>query len=139
MLTETVVGFHVAHSVTMSSGSKIPFNTIKTNLGNAWNKNNHTFTAPVKGLYLFSLRITTDYSSSSGIADARIMSGDKAIRVANVVYAHRSSSAYIPDTAPVTVILNAGEQVYAKRIAGTFFSNSNLFTHFVGYLIGKVK
>ena len=135
MLTETVVGFHVAHSVTMSSGSKIPFNTIKTNLGNAWNKNNHTFTAPVKGLYFFSLSITTTYSSSSGIADARIMSGSKVIRIA---YAQKSS-AYIPDTAPVIVILNAGEQVYAKRIAGSLYSNGHLFTHFVGYLIAKVK
>ena len=130
--------FHVAYSHSMSSGTTIPFNVIKTNLGNGWSSSNHRFTAPVKGLYYFTLSIMTQ-GSSTGYAQAYIMRGNVNIRF---VYAQRNSNfyAYIPASGSVVVILNAGEQIWAKRSSGYLYSHSsNLYTHFVGFLIQKVN
>lgn len=43
---------------TYSSGSAIQFKTIKTNIGNAFNRSNYRFTAPSSGLYIFSWRLS---------------------------------------------------------------------------------
>lgn len=49
-------------STTYSSGSVIGFNTIKTNIGNAFNRSNYRFTAPSTGLYIFSWSIALHVS-----------------------------------------------------------------------------
>ena len=84
-MVQPVIGFYVGYSRLMSSGSTIPFNNIKTNLGNGWSSSYHRFTAPVKGLYYFNLNFKTQWSSA-GYAGASIMRGGVKIRV---VYARR--------------------------------------------------
>ena len=130
----------MAHSSTISSGSKIPFDTVKTNIGGGWSSATNTFTAPVKGLYFFSLGIMITYSTSSdSYAEAYIMYGNNKLRF---VYARRPDNiqARIPASSSVTLILNAQDVIYAKRHSGTLYSDgTNLYTHFVGFLIQKVK
>ena len=135
MLTQTVVGFDVSLSSSMSSGTKIPFNRIKTNIGGGWSTSNHTFTAPVDGLYYFTLGIMTTYSSSRYYAQARIMRGNVELRY--VLTNKASSNGYYSATGSVLIKLNRGQQVHAERFSGTLFSGGGLYTHFVGFLIRK--
>ena len=136
MLTQTVIGFDVALSSSMSSGTKIPFNRIKTNIGGGWSTSNHTFTAPVDGLYYFSLGIMTTYSSRYH-AQAKIMRGNAVLRY--VLTNKASSNGYYSATGSVLIKLNKGHQIHAERISGTLYSDGGLYTHFVGFLIQKVK
>ena len=137
-MLQPVIGFYVGYSWSMSSGTTIPFNIIKTNLGNRWSSSNHRFTAPVKGLYYFTLSIITKPSSSPGYASAFIMHGNVNLRF---IYAYRNSNiqAHIPASGSAVVMLNAGEQVWARRWGGFLYSDHNLYTHFVGFLIQKVN
>ena len=131
------IAFHVAHSVTMTFGSTIPFNTVKANIGNGWNNSTHTFTAPIKGLYYFSLSVMTGWQTAR--ADAKIVQGSN-VPLRNVVTHKGHRDGHIPATGSAVIILNKGEQIHAKRNRGTLYSNGNLEgTHFVGFLIMKVK
>ena len=136
-MLQPVIGFNVAYSQSMSSGTTIPFDVIKTNLGNGWSSSYHRFTAPVKGLYYFTLSIITQWSSD-GYAGAWIMHGNVRLRF---VYARRNNNiyAYIPASESAAVMLNAGELIWAKRHHGYLFSSNWLHTHFVGFLIQKVN
>ena len=135
MLKQPVIGFYVSYSQSMTSGTTIPFNRIKTNLGNCWSSSYHRFTAPVKGLYYFTLSIITPWSSTH-YAGAWIMHGNVNLRW---IYAARNTNihARIPATGSAAVILNAGEQIWAKRHYGYLYSDGNLLTHFVGFLLQK--
>ena len=133
LLSQTVIGFEVDHSVSMSSGSKIPFDRIKTNVGGGWSNTSHTFTAPTDGLYYFTLGIMTHYSSSQYYANAKIMRGSVILRY--VLTNKASSYGYHSATGSVLIKLNKGQQIHAERHDGTLYSD----THFVGFFIGKPK
>ena len=137
-MVQPVIGFDVGYTRSMTSGYTIPFNRIRTNLGNGWSSSNHRFTAPVKGLYYFTLSIMTKSSSYPGYAQAHIMRGNVYLRY---VYARRNTNiyAYIPATGSAAVMLNAGEQVRARRWTGYLYSNGDVYTHFQGFLIQKVN
>ena len=138
MLSQTVVGFDVGHSKTMSSGGKIPFDIVKINVGGGWSNTNHTFTAPETGFYFFSLSIMTEWTANR--ADAEIKQGDVQLRYVYGAYqASSTCSARLAATGSTVIKLNEGQEVHAERRDGTLFSNSNLHTHFVGFLIGKTK
>ena len=136
-MVQPVIALHVARSSSMFSGSKIPFNVIKTNIGNGWSSSYHRFTAPVKGLYYFTLSIITRWSSS-GSAGAWIMRGNVKLRY-TFARRHPNIHAYIPASGSAAVMLNAGELIWVERNHGYLYSDSNLFTHFVGFLIQKVN
>ena len=138
MLTQPVIGFHVVHNVTMSSGGKIPFDSMRTNIGDGWNKNTHTFTSPVKGLYFFSLGVITEWGGD-GHAEAKIMHGSVELRR---IYTHKNSRVgRQAATGSVVVTLNAGEKVHAEHVYGTLFGDASTYrtTNFIGFLIQKVK
>ena len=133
-----MIAFHVAYSHAMFSGTTIPFNVIKTNLGNCWSSSNHRFTASVKGLYFFTLNIRTPITASQNHAQAYIMRGNVRLRF---VYANRypNIKASIPASGSAVVMLNAGEHVWAKRNSGYLYSDRYLYTHLVGFLIQKLN
>ena len=138
MLTQREIGFDVSLSSSMSSGTKIPFDRIKTNLGGGWSNTSHTFTAPVDGLYYFTLGIRTTWSSSPYYARARIMHGNVMLRYLYTLKAP-STSGNQAATGSVLIKLTRGQQVHAERVGGTLYSDGGLYTHFVGFLIQKVK
>ena len=137
MLIQTEIGFDVSLSSTMSSGSKIAFDTIKTNIGGGWSNRTHTFTAPVDGLYYFTLGVMTR-ASFTAQARARMMRGNVPLRY--VVTGKDSTSGHQPATGSVVIRLARGQEVHAERTGGgPLFSSPELNTHFVGFLIRKVK
>ena len=108
-------------------------------MGNGWDKNTHTFTAPVKGLYFFSLSVMTIWESSVAHAEAKIMHGNVELRR---VYTNKDSrTGRQAATGSVVVTLNAGEKVHAERVSGTLHGDNGPYRpmNFNGFLIQKVK
>uniref|UniRef100_A0AAY4DVU8 C1q domain-containing protein n=1 Tax=Denticeps clupeoides TaxID=299321 RepID=A0AAY4DVU8_9TELE len=105
-----------ASLVTTNEGQIGPFNTGKTlvykniitNIGQAYNLNTGIFTAPVRGVYLFSLFVL-------GVAGADATGVDLYRNGEFVVpaYAHLSGQHYVNPSAGVNLLLEAGDTVYA--------------------------
>ena len=132
------IAFHAARKLPMSSGKRIAFNTVLTNIGNSWNSATHMFTAPTKGLYYFTLRIMLPYTNTSHFAWASIKHGHVSL---STIYLNRSSKleAHMSASGSAVVMLNAGQQVHAERLSGNLFSNDALLINFLGFLIHKVN
>ncbi|XP_052707732.1 complement C1q tumor necrosis factor-related protein 3-like isoform X1 [Crassostrea angulata] len=90
-------------SAKYSSGTTIPFTTVKTNYGNAFNNGNYRFTAPSNGVYVFSWSIAT-HSSYYGHA--------KLMKNGSTYHQVHCSSGYQQCGATVTIILNKHDQVW---------------------------
>mmetsp|Transcript_19762 Transcript_19762/g.32898 ORF Transcript_19762/g.32898 Transcript_19762/m.32898 type:complete len:183 (+) Transcript_19762:31-579(+) len=88
---------------TYSSGSVIQFNTIKTNIGNAFNRSNYRFTAPSSGLYIFSwsLSIHSSYVGNNNL----VINGS----TFHSLYCQKT---YQQCGSTVTVWLNKNDQVW---------------------------
>ncbi|XP_028825893.1 complement C1q-like protein 2 [Denticeps clupeoides] len=105
-----------ASLVTTNEGQIGPFNTGKTlvykniitNIGQAYNPNTGIFTAPVRGVYLFSLFVL-------GVAGADATGVDLYRNGEFVIpaYAHLSGQNYVNPSAGVNLLLEAGDTVYA--------------------------
>lgn len=92
-------------SSTYSSGTAIPFNTVKANYGHAYNNGNYRFTAPSNGLYVFSWSIGT-HSSYYGYT--------KLVKNGSMNHQARCYSAYQQCGATVTIILHEHDQVWLE-------------------------
>ena len=141
VMVQPMIGFYVCYGRTISSGTTIPFDWVKTNIGNGWNRHYYRFTAPVRGLYFFTLHITISPKNlpSQFHGRAYIMRGNLSIRN---VYSHHQSNinAMIPASGSVPVMLNAGEHIWAKYGGGRLYSDGGgQRTYFVGFLIQKAN
>ena len=129
---QSAVAFQVALSKTHVPASKIAFDKIIYNYGNHWNRITHSFRAPTKGLYSFTLTIMNGHRSSA--AWAQINRGSTNIQ--------RTWARSFGDVASASavVLLNAGEYVSARHGGGLIDSNRiDHWTHFVGVLIHRIK
>ena len=128
-----VVAFHVALSVTQSAAGKVVFDKIISNHGNCWNSVTHTFKAPVKGLYFFTVTIMNANKQQIYV---HIMRGNSNLQYTRADGAHP----YNMGTASVVVLLNAGEHVYCQKTQhGVIQGPGNQYPHFMGYLIQKIN
>ena len=132
------IAFHSASKLPMSSGKRIPFNTILTDIGNSWNNATHTFTAPTKGLYYFTFRIMLPYTNTSHFAWASIKHGHVSL---STIYLNRSPKleAQMSASGSAVVMLNAGQQVHAERLSGNLFSKDALLINFLRFLIHNIN
>ena len=127
------MAFHVALSGTQSAAGKVVFDKIISNYGNCWNSVTHTFKAPVKGLYFFTVTIMNGNKEQIYV---KIMRGKSILQYARADGAHL----YNMGTASVVVLLNAGEHVYGQKSHhGIVHGPTAQYPHFVGYLIQKIK
>ena len=126
------MAFHVALTKSQSSNGKVEFDKIISNHGNCWNSITDTFKAPTKGLYCFTLTIM---NGNKTYVYGRIMRENSNLQSTRVDGSHYFNMG----TASAVVLLGAGEHVYAEVEHGILYSDSTLYTHFVGFLIQKVK
>ena len=121
------IGFHVVLTSHQQSSGKVRFNKIINNYGNAWFSSNHTFRAPVKGLYTFTLSFLNGASSGSAWADIML---DNVILQKGYAYQNLDTG-----SATTVTMMNPGEHVFVKYGSGTIYGASDDISHFVGHII----
>nr|XP_034331960.1 complement C1q tumor necrosis factor-related protein 3-like [Crassostrea gigas] len=99
-------------STTYSSGTTIPFTTVKSNYGHAYNSGNYRFTAPSNGVYVFSWSIAT-HTSYYGHT--------KLMKNGSTYHQSHCSSGYQQCGATVTIILNKHDQVWLASDSSSLY------------------
>lgn len=97
-----------------------------TNIGNGYDKWSGHFTAPIKGLYVFSCTVMAfneHYIAVFMVKNGHVMA-----------YAHSNPSAWESGTISVVLTMEKGDKVWIRRNHGArlIHGNYNLFS---GYLI----
>lgn len=92
-------------STTYGSGTTIPFTTVKTNYGHAYNNGNYRFTAPSNGLYVFSWSIGTHSS---------YYAYTKLVKNGSTYHQSHCSSGFQLCGATVTIFLHKHDQVWLE-------------------------
>ena len=128
------IGFTVALTKDQSNGpATIEFGLIIGHYGNCWNNATNTFIAPITGLYAF--HVTFMNNSEKKTTWVKLMHENKEVHRAYV----QGDGKYQTSTASAVVIVNKGEHVYARLMAGTIHSDSGYhWTNFVGFLVQKM-
>ncbi|XP_052786075.1 complement C1q-like protein 4 [Mya arenaria] len=121
-----------------TAGRTILFDNVVTNIGSAYNGETGTFTAPIEGLYLISVKITGYYSgsSSSGTTDyyQLKMNDNLYLRLsANV----NGNTHHFDSSSVVTVMeLVKGDRVHVDcKQSNKYVEGSERNTFFSGFLI----
>ena len=123
-----VIGFHVALDYDQSTGGKVTFNRVLSDYGKGWNRHSYTYRVPIRGVYFLTLSVMNEKET----AFATLVRGST-----NLQTAWAEGRSYNSATTSTVLLLNAGEQIYAKRGRGTFNGNGGLYTHLAGFLIQK--
>ncbi|CAK6982441.1 complement C1q tumor necrosis factor-related protein 3-like isoform X1 [Scomber scombrus] len=115
------------HYGPFDSDTKLVFEKVTTNVGDAYDNTTGVFTAPVKGLYY--LRLTGSVGDSGSLNAAVMKNGENMFAIFNTLGHHSSSSN------GMTLVLEAGDQLgvmlWATR---SIFDQSRLST-FSGFLV----
>ena len=128
-----IVGFHVALDHQQSTPGKVAFNKVLSNYENGWNSTSYTFRVPTRGLYFLTLTVM-NYGTSP--AKAVLMRGSRTLQEAYATGGHSFNS----DTSSTVLLLNEGEEIYARYGGGTLHSHGTYFhTHLSGFLIQTSK
>ncbi|XP_048018815.1 complement C1q-like protein 2 [Megalobrama amblycephala] len=131
--------YKVAFAATLGPiGNFGPFNTeitlayqdVFVNEGRAYNPTTGIFTAPVKGVYFFT--ISGHNRSSRGMGLRLFKNGQQMI----TVYNHPLSDRYDTGSNSISLTLERGDHVYVRLRENTWvFDNVNDHTSFVGHLL----
>ena len=128
-----VVGFHVALDHQQSTAGKVAFNKVLSNYENGWNNSSYTFRVPTRGLYFLTLTVMNHGTSP---ASATLMRGSDVLQQAYATGGHSFNS----DTTSTVLLLNEGDEIYAKHGRGTLHSHGTYFhTHLAGFLIQATR
>ncbi|ROL44151.1 Complement C1q-like protein 2 [Anabarilius grahami] len=131
--------YKVAFAATLGPiGNLGPFNTeitlayqdVFVNEGRAYNPTTGIFTAPVKGVYFFTI---TGHNRSTRAMGLRLFkNGQQMI----TVYNHPLSDRYDTGSNSISLTLEKGDRVYVRLRQNTWvFDNENDHTSFVGHLL----
>lgn len=124
-------------NATLLTNQTIVFTNLILNIGDAYNSSTGIFTAPVNGLYMFSVQMCTQYRSRSQF---RVFAGPKVIQSILDDSNHSIYSRGVSNTAGnVAQSLTAGEEVWIQN-AGSPYSelsrySNDCWNHFGGVLI----
>ncbi|CAG0889756.1 unnamed protein product [Darwinula stevensoni] len=128
-IVEEGVYFDAYRTSTWTSISTMQFQGTEVNIGDAMAPSSGIFTAPLDGIYAFHIHFWTDTETTVTL---RKNEETKAATHANDVYG--AEDAQTPGQS-VLLQLSAGDKVTVYLNDGEVLSNSNRYTHFVGYLL----
>lgn len=113
----------------------LPFFSTKFNTGNHYNTSNYRFTAPVAGVYVFTVHFN-NYGTSGAVQQASIrINGSLQYSGTRLV---RNGTGDQDVEMAISVYLNAGDYVepYANLSTSLSFSSGEYWSHFSGHLLG---
>ncbi|XP_067248589.1 cerebellin-2-like isoform X2 [Chanodichthys erythropterus] len=110
------------------------YRNVFTNIGNAYNPITGIFTAPVKGVYVFTFSVYAHGQSNA--ASAYLMKNEKH---AIVAFAQQNQGA-LNSSKGVVLVLEVGDVVYVRlRPNGKIQDNGNNHNTFSGYILFPLK
>lgn len=114
--------------------SPIPFPSVVTNIGNAYNSSNYTFTAPIAGRYFFHLHIGVTQGHNNGTVYPWFT-----VNGSNVMYTyHQVNASTMHSHTHITSIFSLGANDTVKVTfngTGQYYNNA-AESRFMGYLLG---
>ncbi|XP_052786076.1 complement C1q-like protein 4 [Mya arenaria] len=121
-----------------TAGHTIVFDDVVTNIGSAYNGKTGTFTAPIEGLYLFSVKITGFYKStaSSGTTDQYQLKLNNNLYLR--LYTNVNSGTHSFDSSSVVTVLELGKGDRVNvdcQQSDKYVEGSSRNTFFSGFLI----
>ncbi|XP_025088537.1 complement C1q and tumor necrosis factor-related protein 9A-like [Pomacea canaliculata] len=120
------------HGILISSGQTLKFDSVITNLGNAYDASTGVFTAPISGLYTFHLVAMVPLQARN--LDLAVIKGSIPV---DHVYAN-SQSPDAQGSTQYTIHLTAGEMVWVQQVGGDGVRGGD-WTVFTGYLLAADK
>lgn len=122
------IGFSaiLSKDVYLGDNQAIQYDRVLTNIGNGYNKWSGHFTAPIKGLYVFSCTVMAE--SEHYIAAMMVKNGHV------MAYIHSNLTAWETGAISVVLAMKKGDKVWIRRYHGNrlIHGKYNLFS---GYLI----
>lgn len=119
----------------MGDNAAIKFNDVITNVGNSYDPSTGTFTAPVVGVYAFSLSLEADNVHDSIVVMVEKIVGGTGSAIAYTSVQGAGSDHY--DTSSIFVVthLAVGDKVIARRAWGGNYLQNWLKNSFSGFLV----
>ena len=110
------------------------FDTVETNLGNAYSGSTGGFTAPVSGAYVFSLTVMLyGTSSRSRTGEFQITkNGVLKVRVYSDTY---DTSNNFQASGTAVLVLNKGDDVHVKVSGSNYYIQGSGYSNFSGFLL----
>lgn len=117
------------------STGTLPFTSTKYNVGNHYNTSNYTFTAPVSGVYQFSVHFNAYGVSGAAVQASIIINGSLQYSGNRIVTNGTGDQDVI---VALSVYLNANDYVNprANLSTGVTCSSGEYWSHFSGHLLG---
>ena len=103
------------NNVTITANIVLPFDTIVSNIGNAYNNSTYIFTAPVNGTYLFITQFFTNGNNTYSV-DFLKLAGSTETLLRRIERQATQAGDNRDIGGSVSAFLNSGEQVYLKKV-----------------------
>jgi hypothetical protein len=132
-LNNSAIAFTAAGPMNVQSSKDraLKFEVVRTNIGNAYNRDTGIFTSPVSGTYVF---YTQAFGTNTPELSLEILKNDLSTRVAMAYEDMRAPGfmpAHISSSDIGTVHLQAGDRVYVRVKLGFVEYNASTFSGFL--------
>ena len=133
------IGFTAIHSDDgeYREGDIVKFNEIVTNIGNHFNPLNYIFTCPIKGMYMFSVSVLSEYNNK-GSRIALMRDGAGLVDVYLSQDASPTDVMYNSASAVIVVECDIDQRVYVEATQTSYIDWSRHASHFSGALIQRL-
>ncbi|XP_025114338.1 complement C1q tumor necrosis factor-related protein 4-like [Pomacea canaliculata] len=118
------------HSVSVGLHSTLVFDTVVTNIGNAYDSRSGLFTSPYDGVYVFFLTAMSE--NSHGVIQLALRKGDTELAV---TWGDGQNDPNDQETAHVLVPLKAGDRVWVSHKDGDTELYGGPWSTFSGWLV----
>ncbi|XP_067248597.1 complement C1q-like protein 4 [Chanodichthys erythropterus] len=113
----------------------LTYKKVFTNIGNAYNPDTGIFTAPVKGVYVFTFNVYS-HGGHSHPANAYLMKNEKRVLVAHA----EQEQGTLNSSRRVVLVLEVGDRVFVRLWSkGRIDDNDNHHNAFTGYILFPLR